>query len=142
DSEAGDALAASDPSHSLVGLPLHTHRRGLDTEHAGKAGTHCITIRRDAGRLGDDGDVHLGDAITHVLGTSDSNAEHLQRVAPSIGGVAIGKELADVPRPDCTENGVGDGVGDGVTVGVANEMPIEGDVDASELEWAAVGEAM
>ena len=69
-------------------------------------------------------------------------AEQLEAVGIFPGGVAVGKQRADVAERGGTEHGVGDGVADDVGIGMAFEAEFEGDTHAGEDESAIRHEAV
>jgi hypothetical protein len=99
-------------------------------------------MRRDAGRLGDHDDVHLPHAPARRLDVSGREDQHLDRVAPRVGRVGVGKQSADVAQSRRAEHGVRHGMSDRVAVRMAVQMHVGGDLDAAKHERAAGCEAV
>jgi hypothetical protein len=94
-------------------------------------------MRCQARFFGDDRHVHLSNAVPGGAHTIDGNPEHLERVAPCIRWIAIREKLTDVSDTRRAEDGIGDGVRNRITIGMPNEVTIERDLDAPELEGTA-----
>ena len=54
----------------------------------------------------------------------------------------IGEDLSNVTCASSTKHGIRHRMSNRVAVGMADEMPVEWNVNAAELEWSAFGKAM
>jgi hypothetical protein len=69
-------------------------------------------------------------------------AEHIGRIATSVGRIGVGEHLADVAKICRPQKCVGDGVQKEIGVRVAHEMSIAVDIDAAQSHRASGSQSM
>src|SRR6185437_13666299 len=113
DRHTGDALAAADPAHALVG-------GRLDRDPAGgrlaEDLLHLRLVRTEARLLADQGRVDVDDATGD---RADRGAQEIDRVGVAPALLLRREERADVTAPRGAEDRVDHRVGEHVGVGVA-----------------------
>ena len=99
-------------------------------------------MRRELRLLDHERAVDVDDAEPRVGDERDNLREQRHRVGVAPALVGVGKVLTDIAEPRRAEQRVGDGVREDVRVGVARETELVLDLDPSEDETTARGEAM
>src|SRR5437762_12824712 len=94
--DAGESLAAPDPTHTFVRFSLHAHSAGGNVQSARNYVAHLGAVRPDAWVLSDDCDVGVRYQKSFALDALDREPQHFHRIAALVGGIGVGKELADI----------------------------------------------
>src|SRR5260221_10975783 len=92
----GESFAAPDPTHSFVRFSLHAHSAGGNVQRARNYVAHFGAVWPDAWVLSNDCDVGIRNHKSFALDTLDGELQHFHRIAPLVGGISVGKELADI----------------------------------------------
>lgn len=100
--EGGDAFAATDETHGLVGGGLDADACGGDAEGLADVLLHRFGMGEDAGGLGNHGRVDVAEAAAHFAHEGGGFFEDFEGGDVFAGGVAGGEVVADVWETDCT----------------------------------------
>ena len=116
DGDTSDPFPAADEAHPFVRFSLDAYATRRYSEGTGNRGTHGIAVGRETRPLRHDTDINLRDFVSGVVDASDCDTQHLDRIAPAIGGITVGKELTDVSETCGAKNCIGNCMRNGVTI--------------------------
>src|SRR5437867_12839018 len=119
--DAGESFAASDPTHPLVRFSLYAHGTSGNVQRARDYVADLRAIGSNAWVLSNDCDVGVRYYKPFALDTVDCECQHLHGAASLVGGIGIGKKLADVSLARRAQNRVSQCVRHCVRIGVTNQ---------------------
>jgi hypothetical protein len=125
-------LFATDGAEPFAGLCLKTDLAGFKLQDLGNSLTDLHLERAKFWAFGKHDAVEIYDLVTSVGDLLVGQAEHLGRVATTVGGLGIGEQFADVPDGRRTQQRIGDGVQQHIGVAVAEQVAIMGQVDPAQ----------
>lgn len=134
DALGADRQLLADRPHRLARLGLEPDGFLGDAEHGGDAAPDRGAVWKDFGPLGENHAIQICDPPAGGRQAIGRRPEHRRRIASLIGGVGVGKHLADVAEPSRAEEGVGDRVQEHVGVAVADGPAVVRDGDPAEHE--------
>ncbi len=114
----GDRLATADRIAFLIGPCLDVHDRFINAEHPGQRMNHWLFEGLESWPLGEDRYIDIHRPISGVR--RDLQRRLDKNSARSIFPlrIVVGKMLADIPLPHCSEQRIDQRVGDDIPVAV------------------------
>ena len=95
---------------------------------------HLRDVGRQLGRLRQHGGIHIADLPAVVRQMRRYLLQKAQTVRAPPALVAVGKQPADVAQRRRTQQGVHHRVGQHIRVGMSQQSPLIGDVDAAQYQ--------
>ena len=116
-----DTFTATDTAQALGGRRLDPDAIGGDAQIGGNRRAHGVDMRGHSGRLGDDGDIRVGEAIAARAHHSRGAAQQFAAVDILVRRVRIGKVRADIAGRRGAEQGVAERVEHDIAVGMGEQ---------------------
>ncbi len=129
------------PSFSVVVALILTQSVEIPKSAAIRICILC-NVRRQLGSLSEDCQVTIAHGIAFAPDQCSNLTQQAATVRLMIGGVGIGKMLADVAQCQRTQQGVTQSMQGDITIGMSNQAVVMGDTDAPQGNVIAFAETM
>ena len=115
----GNAFLAAGEAEAFGGGCLHRYAVGIYVEIVGDGLYHLRNVGEEFRSLGNDGQIHVADAVAFFGYDLDHSSEKPPGVGTFVGGIGVGEVIADVAHGGSAKEGVGEGVEGYVGIAVA-----------------------